>query len=62
MLNALKEKSYSTSANRKPIQARGPPMNVKMFDQTPGIEEAEFGISAQRSGLEGEKKKEVGLG
>ena len=29
-------------------------MNDKMFDQTPGTEEAAFGISAQRSGL---KKK-----
>ena len=27
-------------------------MNDKMFDQTPGTDEAAFGISAQRSGLE----------
>jgi hypothetical protein len=32
-------------------------MNVKMLDQTPGIEEALFGISAQRSGLEKKKKR-----
>ena len=50
-----KIKTHSTSENRKPIQARGPPMNVNKFAQTPGIEEAAFGIFAQRSGLE--KKK-----
>ena len=56
-----KNKTHSTSENRKPIQARGPPMNVKMFDQTPGTEVAVFGISSQRSGLEKKKrKKEVG--
>ena len=52
-----KNKTHSTSENRKPIQARGPPMNVNTLDQTPGIEEAAFGIFAQRSGLE--KKKQV---
>ena len=51
-----KNKTHSTSENRKPIQARGPPMNVKMFAQTPGTEEAAFGIFAQRSGL-GEKNR-----
>ena len=50
-----KDETHSISENLKPIQARGPPRNVKMFAQTPGIEEAAFGISAQRSGL----KKEV---
>jgi hypothetical protein len=50
-----KEKTHSTSENRKPIQARGPPMNDKMFAQTPGTEEAPCGIFSQRSGL-GEKK------
>jgi hypothetical protein len=35
-----------------------PPMNVKMFDQTPGTEVAAFGIFAQRSGLE--KKNQIG--
>ena len=54
-----KYKTYSTSENRKPIQARGPPMNVKMFDQSPGTEEAAFGTFAQRSGLE-KKKEQVG--
>jgi hypothetical protein len=46
------QNTHSTSENRKPIQARGPPMNVKMFAQTPGTEEAAFGIFSQRSGLE----------
>ena len=53
-----KDKTHSTSENRNPIQARGPPMNDKMFDQTPGTEVAAFGIFAQRSGLK--KKKMVG--
>ena len=35
-------------------------MNVNMFDQTPGTEEAALGIFAQRSGLEKKKKKQVG--
>ena len=35
-------------------------MNVNMFDQTPGTEEAAFGIFAQRSGLEEKKKNKVG--
>ena len=47
-----KNKTHSTSENRKPIQARGPPMNVNRFPQTPGIEETAFGILSQRSGLE----------
>ena len=47
-----KNKTHSTSENRKPIQARGPPMNVNWFAQTPGTEEAAFGIFSQRSGLE----------
>ena len=50
------KKTHSTSENRKPIQALGPPMNVNRFAQTPGTEEAAFGISAQRSGL-GEKNR-----
>jgi hypothetical protein len=44
--------THSTSENRKPIQARGPPMNVNMFAQTPGTEETAFGIFSQRSGLQ----------
>ena len=51
-------KTHSTSENRKPIQARGPPINDNTFAQTPGTEEAAFGIFAQRSGLE--KKKKTG--
>ena len=47
-----KKKTDSTSENRKPIQARGPPMNVIRFAQTPGTEEATFEIFSQRSGLE----------
>ena len=47
-----KYKTYSTSENRKPIQDRGPPMNDIKFAQTPGTEEAAFGIFAQRSGLD----------
>ena len=50
------KKTYSTSENRKPIQARGPPMNVNIFAQTPGTEEAAFGIFSQRSGLEIKEK------
>ena len=46
------KKTHSTSENRKPMQARGPPMNVNRFAQTPGTEEARFGIFSQRSGLE----------
>ena len=49
-----KGKTHSTSENRKPIQPRGPPLNVSKFAQTPGTEEAAFGIFAHRSGLEGE--------
>ena len=45
-------KTHSTSANRKPIQARGPPMNVIKFAQAPGTDAAASGIFAQRSGLE----------
>ena len=52
-----KNKTHSTSENRKPIQARGPPMNVNWFAQTPGTEEAAFGIFAQRSGLEEKKNR-----
>ena len=48
-------KTHSTSENRKPIQARGPPMNVNRFAQTPGTEVTAFGIFAQRSGLGGKK-------
>ena len=33
-------------------------MNVKMFAQTPGTEEAAFGIFAQRSGLEKKNKSD----
>ena len=51
--------THSTSENRKPIQARGPPMNVNRFAQTPGTEEARFGIFSQRSGLNKLKKKHV---
>ena len=50
-------KTHSTSEKRKPIQARGPPMNVNWFAQTPGTEEAAFGIFAHRSGLKKEKEK-----
>ena len=50
-----KNKTHSTIENRKPIHARGPPMNVNRFAQTPGTEKAAFEIFAQRSGLE--KKK-----
>ena len=32
-------------------------MNVNRFAQTPGTEEAAFGIFSQRSGLGGEKNK-----
>ena len=46
-----KNKTHSTSENRKPIQARGPPMNVSWFAQTPGTEETALGIFAHRSGL-----------
>ena len=53
-----KVQTHSTSENLKPIQARGPPRNDKMFAQTPGTEEAAFGIFSQRSGLE--KKKKTG--
>ena len=52
-----KEKTHSTSENRKPIQARGPPMNDRMFDQTPGTADALFGIFSQRSGLEKKRKR-----
>ena len=52
-----KYKTYSTSENRKPIQARGPPMNVIKFAQTPGTEDAAFGTFAQRSGLDIKKKR-----
>jgi hypothetical protein len=34
-------------------------MNVIMFDQTPGTEEAAFGIFAQRSGLEKKNKSDI---
>ena len=51
-----KRPTHSTSENRKPIQARGPPMNVIMFAQTPGIDAAAFGIFVQRSGLRKKKK------
>ena len=62
MLNESKEKdkTHSTSENRNPIQARGPPINDKMFDQTPGTEVAAFGIFVQRSGLEKKKKTTIG--
>jgi hypothetical protein len=49
--------THSTSENRKPIQARGPPMNVNWLAQTPGTEETASGIFSQRSGLE---KNQVG--
>ena len=45
-------KTHSTSENRKPIQARGPPLNDNKFAQTPGTAETAFGIFTQRSGLE----------
>ena len=51
--------THSTSENRKPIQDRGPPMNVNRFAQTPGTEDAALGIFSQRSGLE-KKKTHVG--
>lgn len=41
----------STSENRYPIQARGPPRNVSMLPQMPGILVAASGIDAHRSGL-----------
>jgi hypothetical protein len=46
------QRTHSTSENRKPIQARGPPLNVNMFAQTPGTEDTAFGIFSHRSGLE----------
>ena len=51
-MNRRRKKTHSTSENRKPIHARGPPMNVIRFAQTPGTEEAILGIFSQRSGLE----------
>ena len=50
-----KYRTHSISENRKPIQDRGPPMNVNWFAQTPGTEETASGRFSQRSGLE--KKK-----
>ena len=47
-----KYKTHSTSENRKPIQARGPPLNVIKFAQIPWIDAAASGMFAQRSGLE----------
>ena len=53
MLMKLDEYAHSTIENRKPIQDRGPPMNVNRFAQTPGIDETASGIFSQRSGLGG---------
>ena len=52
-----KNRTHSTSENRKPIQARGPPINDITFAQTPGTEEAAFGIFVQRSGLDKKKNR-----
>lgn len=43
--------TYSTSENRNPIHARGPPRNVSIFPQTPGMLLAVSGIESHRSGL-----------
>ena len=60
MLMKLDEYAHSTIENRKPIQDRGPPMNVNRFAQTPGIDETASGIFCQRSGL-GEKMLDIQL-
>ena len=56
--DGYEKKTHSTSENRKPMQARGPPMNVNTLDQTPGTEVAALGIFAQRSGLENKTKSD----
>lgn len=44
--------AHSRSENLYPIHARGPPMNVSMLPQTPGIVVAASGTEAHRSGLQ----------
>ena len=51
-MNVREKNTHSTSENRKPIQARGPPLNDIRFAHTPGTEEARFETFSQRSGLE----------
>lgn len=43
--------TYSTSENRNPMQLRGPPRNVIMWPQTPGIVFDTGVADSQRSGL-----------
>lgn len=44
--------TYSATANRQPMQARGPDRNVATFPKAEGISIAEAGTLEKRSGLE----------